>query len=373
MKLLKIMFLGLLAWTAAACSRGRGDDGDGTVAFSVVPTIQSGLSGEMDGVATRARVTGTSFPQGSAIGLELTSDAVTLPAFYTNFYAQCNAGGVWYYYLNGMNIGPLLAGFLNWGNIKVCGYYPYNAAVTAIDKIPFRIATLTAPDSDEATGTDAYVGTDYMVSSTGSKNMSSPGYVTLQFMHLMTAIDLQVTRSDGYVPVLRLDTVVYQIDNDRRFIISGTCNAKDPDLTSMANNILRGDSAAKMTISYPSGTNITTTVTQRLLIIMPELRQSNPAGVDDATVKLTFRFTDQDGSHYLFDNIAGGDPSVSFKLSDVSNAGTADRGLLAGTTYRVTASVGTYTHFAAPTTGVPMSPHINDLPLTDEEKEPIDI
>jgi hypothetical protein len=102
--------------------------------------------------------------------------------------------------------------------------------------------------------------------------------------------------------------------------------------------------------------------------IMPELRQDSLLG--DATVTLTFQFLDEDGSHYVFENISGGDPSVSFKLSDIKNTSN-DNGLLAGYRYQIMGTVGTYTKFIAPTTGTPMPPHINDNPLVDDPDQHI--
>jgi len=376
---LQITFLGLAALTAAACGKERitGGGSDSKVAFGIEPTIVAGGSESIGQVATRAKVDGT-FPAGSIIGLGIAADGTTLPSFYSNFFAQMNTGavGVWYYYLNGVNNGMQLAGFANWGNIQVYGYYPYNSAVTDVSDIPFRIATLSGAPG-EATATDADVSTDYMVSNTGLKNMTTntpAGNLSLQFRHLMTAIELRINRSNGNIPMLKLDHVTYTIDSGRSFIVSGTYTAHNPDLINLSANITPGDAASTLAVSYPSSANISgSSVSTRLLVIMPELRQTTGAGgADDATVTLTFSFTDQDngagGSHYEFQTFPGGDPVVSFKLSDITNTGD-DNGLLAGYTYAVTATIATYTQFLAPTTGTPMPPHVNFDPLVDDPND----
>ncbi|MCL2561429.1 MAG: fimbrillin family protein [Rikenellaceae bacterium] len=382
-QVLKITIFCLLTLAIAACSREVPYDmRDGTISFGIVPTIIESGSGEIAPAASRAKVDGV-FPQGAMIGLGISAPSASpaLASFYNSFYGWFN-GATWFYYLNNVSTGDRLSGFSSWGAIEVYGYYPYNVAVTDFSAIPFRVADLTGTPG-EAEGTDATAMTDYMVAGTQTKDMQIPspaGDLPLQFGHMMTAIEFVVNRSTvSSGPVLRLGSVTFEISGGspaREFVVSGTYTAINPDMTNLTNNVTPGDAATSMTISYPSGANITSTgASRRLLVIMPELRQTMGAGgADDATVTMTFRFIDQDGTPYLFEDIAGGNPSISFALSDITNSGTSDCGLLAGYSYAVTATIGTYTKFAAPTTGTPTPPHVNYDPLVDDpNSEYIDI
>jgi hypothetical protein len=202
---------------------------------------------------------------------------------------------------------------------------------------------------------------------------------------MMTAIDLYINRvvvlnNTSNMPVLRLGSVTFDITGGREFTISGTYNAIEPDMAVMQNNLTPDQTATQMTITYPNATDInyvntpSTPLPARLLVIMPELRHI-PAttGFEDATVTMTFSFVDQDGNEYLLEDVPNGKPSITFNLSEITNNGN-DMGLLAGYSYGITATIGTYTHFAAPTTGTPTPPHVNYTPLVDaDEDEFIDI
>ena len=395
----KISIIGLLALAAAACTKEQTIGGGGQtesgqkVDFAILPTLGGGVSGSIDAPDdTRAQVNPTVlgvFPTGLQVGLSIFASAPAnpLPSLYNNFYTSTNTVGTYNYFLGGINSGPLLSGFTNWNVISVYGYFPYNGAVTNIAAIPFSVATPSATPG-EATTTDVLSQTDYMVAGTATKNMAAgTGIpVTLQFKHLMTAIELYVSRSNSSMNIpMQLAQVTYEITNttgSRSFGVSGTYTAKNPNMTNMTGNIAAGATATKMTVSYaPPTTAAITNTGYRLLIIMPELRQNATAGNEDATLKLTFLFNDNNGNHYVFEDYPG-DPSVSFTLSSVTNAVDAtlnpagDNGLLAGYTYRVVASIGTYTHFAAPKDGVP-TPIVVDpdqsLPLDPVNTEPIDI
>jgi hypothetical protein len=353
------------------------------VELRIVPTVVEAASGDI-GVVTRAKVDEEDgkFPVGTMIGLGISAPAASpaIASFYDNFYASYD-GGVWRYYLNNINAGTTLSGFSNWNTIALYGYYPYDPAATDLGAVPFSIATLNGGVGE---GSETTALTDYMVAGTRTKDMNTAsGEVTLQFGHMMTAIELYINRissittSNPALPILKLGSVTFEIvTGTRKFVISGTYTAINPDMTDMQNNINPAGrtTATKMTITYPSSPTITYSsnsalITPRLLVIMPELRQNSMAGNEDATVRLTFSFTDQDGSPYLLENIAGGKPSVEFNLSAISNSGTTDKGLLAGYSYGIKATVGTYTHFAAPTTGSPTPPHINDTPITDAAQD----
>lgn len=360
--ILKIALSCLLALPTVSCAERGGDE---TVSFSIAPTVAETVPEDIAQSGTRAKVTGA-FPSGSMIGLRITAPSATLSSVYNNFFAAFN-GSAWFYYLDNVNAGDRLSGFSNWGTISVDGYYPYSNTVTDLSEIPFRIAAL---NGGVAEGTEVTVGTDYMVAATQTKNMIIPdpaGAIPLQFGHLMTAIEFEMNRSSSGVPLLVLTDVTFRISGGapaRKFTVSGKYDAISPDMGKMTNNITVGDTADTMFITYPSAPKWTSSsVVRVLLVMMPEIRKA-PTD-DDATITMTFRFNDQDGAHYLFEDIAGGDPSITFNLSDISNAGNDD-GLLAGWSYAVKATLGYYTKFAAPTTGTPMPPHVNYVGLTDD-------
>jgi hypothetical protein len=280
-------------------------------------------------------------------------------------------------------VGSRLSGFANWNDITVYGYFPYNEAATDLSALPFTIAAL---DGGEYRGSETTALTDHMVAAPVIKDMSTPnpaGDLRLDFRHLMTAVELLIHRavgSDYNLPVLKLGSVTFEISGagGRTFAVSGSYNAKTP-MTAPADNITVDATTNKMTIHYPTATNIGYTplpqtdanYPRRLLVIMPELRQKAVAGFEDARIKMTFHFTDTDGGHYQFDDYAPGvDPSVEFDLSSITNAnGSDDNGLLAGYRYAVRATVGTYIRFAIPTTGMP---HVNYFTgYTDEDVEDI--
>lgn len=365
-KQINIVLSGLLMFVFTACNKELADNSDGVVTFSIVPSIMATGSADIAQEETRAKIEGESFPAGSMIGLGISASS-SLSSYYTNFYGLTN-GATWYYYLNNINSGDRLSGFSYWEEINLYGYYPYNASATNLASIPFRIATPKAGVLGEAEGADSDVFTDYMVAGTATKRMdtNTPPLVSLTFGHLMTAIELRIKRSHNNQPILKLGSVTYEIENPRSFIISGTYKAVNPDMSVLSNNISPVETVNKMTIAYPSHADITNNSTStRLLMLMPELRQNSTAGFENATVKLTFHFTDQDGEHYIFENAQGGDPAISFTLASVTNSGTTDSGLLAGYSYAVTATLGTYTHFAAPTTGTPIPPQVINNALVD--------
>ncbi len=367
----------IAALALAACGNDRTEQPAqaGEIPLRIAPTVIQSPEGMIEAM-TRGKVEGE-FQIGATIGLGISAPAAVpaLPSFYDDFYARFN-GDAWRYYLNDINNGDRLSGFANWHDIEVYGYYPYDPATTDLAAVPFRIADM---DGAEAKGTDATALTDYMVAGTQCKDMFTPnpvGDLPLQFGHMMTAIELVVNRAlpeqSGMVhlPVMKLGRATFEItEGPRKFVVSGTYNAINPDTTNIAGNITPGQAVTKMTIDYLSSTNITfirnpsvTPVPHRLLVIMPELRQNASAGFEDATVKITFDFIDQDGQIVEFDD---GKPTVSFRLSDVANAGK-DNGLLAGYSYAVTASIGYYTHFVAPTGGSPTPPHVNRPDLEDD-------
>jgi hypothetical protein len=375
----------LLASGFASCAKEtpqqQPTDGE-AVQLKIVPTVMEAGAGNI-GAATHAKVEDNLFPLGAMMGLGISAPAATpaLAAFYQNFYAL-NGGDAWRYYLNGVNAGTVLSGFSSWNDIELYGYYPYDATATDLTQIPFRIATLNGAVAE---GTDATAMTDYMVAGTKTKNMATPspaGELTLEFGHTMTAIDLyinrvSVTNNSNNMPALKLGSVTFDIAGGREFIVAGTYNAIDPDMTTMQSNITPGETATQMTITYPQATNINYVAVSavnplpaRLLVIMPELRHiPATAGFEDATVTLTFSFVDQDGTEYLLEDVPGGKPTITFKLSDITNSGTTDMGLLAGYSYGVTATIGTYTHFSAPAGGTPTPPHVNYDPLVDADED----
>lgn len=367
-RILKMTFTGLLGFAAVSCGKEMaGGEVNGTVYFSIVPTVTEAGAAEIEQVS-RAKVTGSAFPAGTTIGLRISAPSASpaISPFYDNFFATYN-GETWLYYLDNVNAGDRLSGFSNWGRISVDGYYPYNNAVTDLAEIPFRIASMNGAIAE---ATDAMVATDFMAAETQTKDMLIPdpaGALPLRFGHVMTAIEFEVNRSISSVPLLKLDNVTYEISGGspaRKFTVSGTYNAISPDLDNMTNNIAAGDTANTMVISYPSSFDITSLqVKSILLVMMPELRWTSPA--DDATITMTFRFRDQDGEPFLFQEVGGGNPSITFNLYDITN-GNNDRGLLAGWSYTVKATLGHYTRFVAPTEGTPMPPHVNYTELVDD-------
>lgn len=350
-----------------ACTQTPDEDIDTLqpVSFSVIPSAgQDPASGNP--IATRARVNGT-FAVESQVGLGIERVDGAMSGIYTNFFTRFN-GTDWLYYLDGISNGTLLSGFASWGEINIYGYYPYNNAVTNLEQVPFRIASNPAAGVSYALDSEAQ--TDYMVAASKTKNMSDAGTATstvpLEFSHLMTAIEFSVRRLNynGALPLIKLDKVVYEISGVRSFGIAGTYTAKNPDMANMSANLDITESANRLEITYPNSANITSTsYTDRLLVIFPELRLTTGSGRDtdnNATVTLTFHFTDQDGTPYVFEEEGVGNPSVSFELSEITNSGN-DKGLLAGYTYTIQATVGTYTKFTVPT-----GPTIVDEPLDDD-------
>lgn len=334
--------------------------GNDEVPLHIVPTIIEATAGGID-ATTRAKITGA-FPIGSVMGLRISAPAASPPiaSFYDSFYGLFG-GDAWRYYLNDVSAGTVLSGLSSWGNIELSAYYPYDDAATDLTAIPFSIATLNGA---EAVGSEMTL-TDYMVAGTQTKNMTTgtpSGELALEFHHLMTAIDLLIHKTgNANAPILRLASVTFKIEGGREFVIAGTYNAINPDMTNMQNNINAAGrtTATQMTFTYPSSPNISTTRGARLLLMMPELRQNTDAGNEDATITMTFSLTDQDGSPYLIEGFADGNPVVTFNLSSITNSGTTDKGLLAGYSYAVQAIVDTYIRFAAPATGTPTPPHVN--------------
>lgn len=350
----------LLALALGSCAADDGPHDGGRISFGIVPAV---AQAEVGGIAeTRAMITGA-FPSGSTIGLRLTapSAAPAISSVYNSFHAAFN-GGVWFYYLDNINAGDRLSGFSSWGTVTVYGYHPYSNLVADLGVIPFRIASMSGSTAE---GTEASVATDYMVAEPRSKDMTaSSGDIPLRFGHVMTAIEFEISRSLSSVAALKLKDATFRISGGspaREFTVSGTFSALNPDMADLGASVASGETAAEMIVSYPSAPSInSSSITRMLLVMMPELRQTSAA--DDATVTITFRFTDQDGSLYEFEEFAGGNPSVTFNLSDVSNAGN-DNGLLAGWSYAVKAVLGGYTKFSAPAAG---TPHVNYDELADD-------
>ncbi len=353
---------------------GEGDE----MELRIVPVISQTSSGNItDEVMTRALVDGA-FPVGSMIGLGISAPGATpaLSPLYNDFYATFG-GDAWRYSLDpGVRASDRLSGFSTWGAIEVYGYYPYDADVTDLGAIPFEIAAL---DGAEAKGTEVTATNDYMVAGTQAKNMAVPTGtdLPLHFGHMMTSIELIISRILGNeslsqrYPVLTLARVTFEItDGAREFVVSGTYDATNPDTSVLTNNITAVGKTQKMVIDYPSSPEITyyssaANTPPVLLIIMPELRQKAGAGFEDAEVTMTFDFRDQDGEFIELDD---GPATLSFRLSEVANAGN-DNGLLAGYSYAITARVGTYTHFLAPTEGTLTPPHVNNPGLYDDPED----
>ncbi len=327
-----ILMISLLALALAGCSKESGNAGrKGDVEFRIVPT----LAEELDRAGSRAAV-GTYFDVGSNIGLRLESSAVTLNSIYDNFYASWN-GTDWRYIINGSNVGTRLAGFADWGTVKVMGYYPYNPAVTNFDQIPFRIAE----DNGDAAKDQAL--TDYLVCETKSKQMGiGASEVSIRFEHLMTYLHFKLNRTyQG--PALTLRTVTIEMTG-RDFIVAGTYDAKDPDMDDVNSLITPGTTANKLTISVEkaiTNTGSGTTEHRVPLAIIPQLAVADGG---DASVKVTLNFVDATGAPFLFDE--QGNPSMTFNLSDIDGGA----GFLMGKSYEISATIGTYVHF----NGVPL-------------------
>lgn len=316
---------------AAACSEEPTDNPalTGDIEFSIVPQVA-------DAIETRAAVVGETFGSGAQVGLRLEATVVPkINSMYDNFYTTYNGTG-WRYFLNGVNVGARLSGFSNWGTVSVMGYYPYNAAATNFDAIPFRVT------ADDGTATKEEATTDYMVAQTKTKTMANnESEVTLKFEHLMTYVYLYLTRSyQG--PQLILHKVALELDNGREFIIAGTFDARNPDMTDIPGLItpMATKNRIEITTNYTitSSTSGTYTIP---LVIMPQLVEADGS----ANVTVTLYFTNAvDGTEFLFDD--QGNPQMTFALSDIDGG----LGFQRGKQYRLTATLGTYTHFeGAPT------------------------
>lgn len=329
------------------------------VYIDIVPVVAGSIQSEV----TRAMVDGA-FDSDSRIGLSIasTSSATSMHQMYTNFYSLFN-GTSWGYYLNNTYNGTLLSGFASWGKISVMGYYPYNNNVTDVSAIPFSIADVTPPGIAETTEDRATV--DYMVAKTKTKDMAVPsGALSLEFDHLMTSITFYVRRSyQG--PQIKLSKVKFEIDGNRYFDIAGTYNAKNPNMTDLSSNLNVSDRVQTLEVNY-TGSDKTftynTTYREALLLMFPQLKQIETDLSDDATVTLTFYFTDAFGSSYIFDDQNNafdgqGNPQMSFKLSSILNDGKPN-GFLAGWNYRIAASIGTYIRFEG-------APYVVYKPLID--------
>lgn len=359
----KIQSIVLFALMLTACGESTNVEVDNgveqSVSFSILPSIGETLQAE---ITTRAKVDGT-FASGAQIGLgirSVISGSTPVSTVYSHFFSRFN-GTDWLYYLGGVSNGTRLSGFAGWGTIEVCGYYPYNSAVTNPAQVPFRIASIEA---GVAKAIDVEAQVDYMVAEPQSKDMTlgTNQPVALAFDHLMTSIELRIRRQYNSLPSLKLEKVVFEINASRTFTVEGMYNAQTPDMSNMSNNITPLVTSNRMEITYPNSTNITSDeYSNRLLVILPEIRLTTEA--DDATLTLTFSFTERDGTPYVFEDNAP-NPSLSFALSSVDNGTGNDKGLLSGRTYRIQAILGTYTKFTAPT-----GPTVVDAPL-DENTTP---
>lgn len=341
----------LLALATASCSEEIHDSPalNGTAELRILPQVTGT-------VQTKAAVAGTSFASGAQVGLRLASSDQTLNDMYGNFYASYN-GTDWRYFLNGTNTGTKLSGFSNWGTVTVMGYYPYNGNVTDFSAIPFRIA------GDDGVTTKEDATTDYMVAATKTKQMADgQGTVTLEFEHLMTYVYLYLYRQyQG--PVLTLSKVTLEIDNSRSFVVAGTYNADNPDMSDVSNipglitplkTTQKLEIATNQAISASAGTYATVP-----LVIMPQLAVIN----GDATVTVTLYFNDADGLPFYFDDHNGNNPVMTFSLSSVDSGS----GFLRGKQYRLQATLGTFVHFD----GMPV---VEDRPIDgNTEAEHIEI
>lgn len=356
-----ILFICIALLSLASCAKevGVGPDGD-AVQFSIVPDVASSVS---SGQLTRAKVDGV-FASTDRVGLNITSStpSANINAMYSNFYATYN-GVTWGYYVLGGNsyLGTILSGFASWGNISVVGYYPYDPAMSNVGAdftaIPFSIGDVVSPGVGSTTAERAAV--DYMVAGTKTKDMSTPGSdVGLAFDHMMTSLSLY-WRRDYQGPQIKLTNVKFEISGgSRSFGIGGTYNAVNPNMTDPSSNLNVTDNVTTLNIAFDQVFTYSNGYRELPLLIMPQLRQTTGAdGADDATVTVTLTFVDAFGSPYRFDNFTG-DPSFSFKLSDITNQGQTDKGLLTGWNYRLAVNLGAYIRFKG-------APYVVDPALDD--------
>lgn len=343
-----IITIGLIASVvmSAACNATDGE-GSGETALMIVPSMANG--GVSADVHTRSRLTGTVFPINSSVGLSLTGDDA--PGIYRDIIAL-NSGSAWNYFLSGTPAGTVLAGFSNWGTINIDGYYPYQTGLSGppgepdFSAIPFSVATPAGSDTAAATEEDN-TATDYMVAKRVSKAMNSGVYyLSMKFYHLLTALDIRAQMAyDGFQ--VRLVAAKFTISDPRKFVVAGTYNAVNPDVSNMAGvlNPAGRTEVSTIDITYSSDAKIVEkdVITSPLLMI-PELRTTDVS--DDATITVTLTFNDMSGNHYQFEDVAAGeDPSYSFSLSSITNTGDAG-GLLAGHVYALEVTVGTYVRFS---------------------------
>ena len=374
----KIIITGLLAVALVACTKesttGPGAGGN-EISLEITPTVAQ--TSQEEAIETRARVSGTSFSLGDRVGLFIAGSNVPA-SIYDNILALRGGAG-WGYYLNGLYNGTVLSGFSDWNTITLHGYYPYDANVTNLNSIPFRIADETSPGSGEAVATEEEVSVDYMVAGTKTKDMSTSAptdYLTLEFHHLMTAIDINLTKPyQG--PNLLLDRAVLEIGavgggggGTRSLSINGTYSANNSGIPNLSAELTATTSVKKLTMNYTSTNKIVSHNSNRRspLLIMPELRHNVTPGLEDAEVTITLYFTETNGDPYVFEDIdsdGSGNPQIKFNLSDIANAADDD-GLLAGKVYLINASVGTYVKFTG-------SFWIVSDPIEDDGEQKIEI
>lgn len=348
----KIALIALLGLSLTGCSK---DSVERTDLGEKVPIMaEAVIAGDAGSdLETRARQnTGGKglFDVGSQIGLGLTnsSDGSFGPV-YDNMMGLYS-GTNWGYYIDGIYNGLILSGFSSWVYVNLYGYYPYDNTVTDFTNIPFRIAEMTGSDTAEAYEDE--VSVDYMVAGPKSKSMSASGYLSLQFHHIFTGIDVRLRR-EHTGPDIILAGATFEISGGQSFGISGKYTAKTLVTTDPGANVHTIDeSATELEIYYTSADKIIkhaqspTAFQQSPLAVMPELRcKTGNGGADDATVTITLHFTDTDGDPYIFEDKAG-DPVISFLLSSVDNGSGADKGLLAGYVYAIQASIGSYVQFS---------------------------
>ena len=348
----KILLICLLATAFAACSKDSGTVGETgeKVDIRILPTVVSAEAGQ----ATRARISGTAFPVNSQLGLAVKTSPsnVSINAIYDNVMSLYN-GTTWGYYLDGVYSGTVLAGFKDWGAINLCGYYPYNASATNIAAVPFRIAS----GSPTATASEEQVTVDYMVAAPKTKDLLNnmpAGYLSLEFSHVMTAIDIRLRRA--YVgPDITLVKAKFEIAAPRSFTVAGTINAMTPSMTDMGSNITANETVQVLEVAYNKVVTYRSDYLQSPLLILPELRQNGT--LVNAEMKITLYFNDTNGNPFVFEDRdatnsdGNGNPVITFNLSAIDNTagGSADKGFLAGSVYTVQASIGNYVKFA----GVP--------------------
>jgi hypothetical protein len=341
-KIRNTFIISLLALAAASCSQEAHDNPtpESDVEFRVIPRVTGT-------VETKAAVTGSTFGANMQVGLRIESLAQPLNSMYNNFYAS-HSGTDWRYFLNGVNTGAKLSGFSSWNTVTVMGYYPYDAAVTDFNAIPFSIA------ADDGTTTNTQATIDYMVAETKTKVMASANpEVTLQFEHLMTYIYLYLHRQyQG--PALTLSKVRLEINNDRKFVVSGTYDADNPNMINVASLISSVKTSNRLDITTNHTITTGTGYTTIPLVIMPQLLAAD----GDATVTVTLYFLDADSLAFYFDDHNGANPTISFSLSGV-DSGT---GFQRGKQYRLDAILGTYVHFDG-------APHVDDRAI-DETTAP---